>query len=144
MIYWDASALLKLYVAEPDSPDFDLIANTEDPIVSSAIVSTEVLCALYRKEHAGDLRPGAAKTVFRKFLSDAQTGRIILIPFGDDVVTKAEHLVKLAIEQPRPVLIRTLDVIHVSSALVSKARALVATDARLREVAALVRLKVLP
>ena len=56
MIYWDTSALLKLYVAEPDSAYFLRLAEeSEEPICSSAIVMTEALAAFHRKQHAGDL-----------------------------------------------------------------------------------------
>ena len=42
-------------------------------------------------------------------------------------------IVKLAYARPRPVMIRTLELIHLASATVGKASSLVATDARLRE-----------
>ena len=66
------------------------------------------------------------------------------IPFDNDIVAEAQRLVKLGFDQPRPILIHSLDAIHISSALASKAKALVATDRRLREIAALARLKVMP
>jgi len=69
--YWDTSALLKLYVTEEDSPTFlKLVSDLEGPILSSVVVGTEVLCTLYHKEHAGDLKPGAAGAVFRQFMAD--------------------------------------------------------------------------
>lgn len=143
--YWDTSALLKLYVAEPDSAYFlQLLEGHEDPVLSSSIVTTEVLCALYRKEHAGDLKRGAAATVFRRFLGDVDAGRILTIPYGADVRSEAHTVVRLAFHRPRPLAIRSLDAIHIGSALAAKARILVATDLRLREVASLAQLKVLP
>jgi predicted nucleic acid-binding protein len=145
VIYWDTSAILKLYVAEQDSPYFlRLLESTQDQIVSSTIVTMEVLCALHRKEHSGDLRPGGAEAIFRRFLADIEMGRIVTIPYGDDLLTEARKLVRLAFDRPRPLPVRSLDAIHVASALVSKATTLVATDKRVREIAALVRLKVLP
>jgi len=57
--YWDTSALLKLYVPEHDSGYFlDLVVSSGRPIVSSAIAAAEILCTLYRKECAGDLKSG--------------------------------------------------------------------------------------
>ena len=145
MAYWDTSALLKLYVAEHDSPFFvRLHASEDEPVFSSAIVMTEVICALYRKEQAGDLRSGGAKAVFRKFSADVNAGNIVTVPYGADVVKEAENLVRLVFEQPRPILVRSLDLIHVSSAVAVKARVIVATDTRLRKVAALAGLKALP
>lgn len=52
LIYRDASALAKLYVAEPDWAHFlGVIAGGDESVASSAITATELLCVLYRKEH---------------------------------------------------------------------------------------------
>jgi len=145
MIYWDTSALVKLYVAEADSPYFlQLITDTDDPVVSSAVVTTEILCVLYRKEQARALKPGAARCVYLKFGTDVRTGRILTIPYGRDVELEAEKLVRFVYTQPHPVLMRSLDVIHIATALSSRARTLAATDARLREAASLAGLNLLP
>ncbi len=143
--YWDTSAVVKLYIAETDSPYFlHLIANGDEPIVSSAIVTTEVLCVLYRKEHARALKAGGARRIYSKFTQDVRTGRILTVPYGHDVEVQAEKLARLVFARPWPILIRSLDMIHVSTALSSRARDLVATDTRLREVAILAGLRVLP
>lgn len=145
MLYWDTSALLKLYVSEPDSPYFlDLIAGSEEPILSCNIAEVEVLCALYRKEQAGDLKTGAAGILFEEFLSDLSTGRILSIPYGMDTVEESRNLINSVYRKKRPLTIRSLDVIHLASALLSKAKSLVTTDGRLREAAKLSGLQVLP
>ncbi len=145
MLYWDTSALLKLYVAEPDSSDFlDLITHSKEPICSSAVAAVEVLCALSRKEQAGDLGRGAAGALYRKFTTDCDAGRTILVPYGRDVLAEAEELAALAFSQLRPVKIRSLDLIHVASAVAVSADAIVATDRNVRRCAALARIKVLP
>jgi len=145
LIYWDTSALIKLYAPEPDTPYFlDLIGQAQEPPFSSDITRAEVLCTLYRKEHAGDLAEGAAVRLFARFLSDAATGRLVLIPNGLDVTTEAQVLVEKSYSQPQPTPIRSLDAIHVASALAARATTLIATDTRLRDVAVLMGLKVLP
>ena len=144
MAYWDSSALLKVYISEPDSAYFDRVSTTEGPVVCSAIATTEVLCALHRKDRAGELQAGSAGTVFQKFLSDAESGRIQMIPYGSEVVVEATRLVKLVFAQPRPVMLRALDAIHVSSALLARAKVVVATDRRLRAAALVAGLRVLP
>ena len=145
MNYWDTSALIKLYAPEPDSSYFlDLIARAQHPPLTSDIARAEVLCTLYRKEYAGDLKAGAAATLFARFMSDTAAGRIVLIPNGVDVTGEAETLVGQAYRQTRPLPIRSLDAIHVASALVSRATAVVATDTRLRDAAALMGLETLP
>ena len=144
MTYWDTSALLKLYVAEPDSAHFATVAAQEDSLATSTIATSEMLCALYRKENAGGLKNGGAHSTLRRFQRDVDDGRIIAIPYGSDIVTEIEKVVKSVLNRPRPALVRTLDAIHVASALVGGAKMFVATDERLRKVAALVNLKLIP
>ena len=89
MNYWDTSALIKLYAPEPDSPYFlTLLSRAEGPLLTSDITRAEVLCTLYRKEHAGDLAAGAAEVLFARFLADADAGRIVLIPNGLEATEK--------------------------------------------------------
>jgi len=143
--YWDTSALIQLYVAENDSAYFlKLVSETDEPIVSASIATTEVLCVLHRKEHLGGLKAGSARRLFRKFGADVRSGRILLISYGREVEEQAEKLLGLTFAQPRTILIRSLDLIHVSSALVSRAECMVATDGRLRALAVRAGLRVLP
>lgn len=145
MAYWDTSALLKLYIEEADSAYFDSLASQlPGPIVSTHLARVEVLCALYQKENAGHIGPGAAAEAFQKFLADLHSGRIDTVPPGPDVWTQVERVLQIAFHRPRPVLFRSLDAIHVASALASSATVVVATDRRLREVATSAGLRVLP
>jgi len=83
MMYWDTSAILKLYVPEKDSAYFlDLIARTDEQVLTSAIASMELLCAFERKERDGDIKPGGADAAFDKFLNDTRRGRIIEVPYA--------------------------------------------------------------
>jgi len=143
--YWDTSALLKLYIREPDSPYFlELVGGSEEPIVSCNIAEVEVLCALYRKEQAGDLKPGSGDILFEQFLSDISAGRIVSLPYGTDTIKEVRRLVKTVHNEKRPHLIRSLDAIHLASALLSRAKSLVTTDERLRDGAKRFGLEVLP
>lgn len=145
MNYWDTSALLKLYISEPDSPYFlELISRSEEPIVSCNISEVEVLCGIYRKEQAGDLKPGSADALVEEFLSDIAAGRIITLPYGTDTIEEVRRLVKAVCQGKPPHLIRSLDVIHLASALLSKAQSLITTDERLRAGARRFGLDVLP
>ena len=145
MNYWDTSALLKLYVPEDDSGYFlDSVVTSDQPLVSSAIAAVEMLCALYRKESVGELKRGGALAAHQRFLGDSREGRIVLVPYGEQVFTAAEEIVRLAFRRARPVMVRSLDAIHVASALTARARVMVATDTRLRQVAAMAKLKLVP
>ncbi len=68
----------------------------------------------------------------------------MLIPNGADVTAEAHALVQKAYSQPQPILIRSLDALHVASALAAKATTLVATDTRLCTVAQMMGLETLP
>jgi predicted nucleic acid-binding protein len=143
--YWDTSALFKVYAPEDDSGYFgDLVVSSGQPVVSSAIAMTEMLCALYRKECAGELKRGGALATYQKFVGDCRAGRIVLVPYGEQVFTAAEEIVRLAFRQARPVMVRSLDAIHVASAVTARAKVMVATDTRLRQVASMANLKLAP
>lgn len=144
MTYWDTSALLKLYVDETDSAYFETLAAENRPIFTSDIAREEMLCTLYRKELESNVGPGSADLLFRQFLDNESAGRIVLVPNGRDVVAEAERLVKLCYTLTPPLVIRSLDVIHVASALVGKATTVVATDSRLLAAAGAVGLNVSP
>ena len=137
MIYWDTSALVKLYTWESDSETFvELLANSSDPVCSSIVTYVEVLCAAYRKEQAGDLHRGCAAAVAARFAADSKRGSILAVPCGEDVIQRARRIVHTSSRRTRPVMIRSLDAVHVASAWVMGAESIVSTDARLRQVAA--------
>ncbi|MEK7754655.1 MAG: type II toxin-antitoxin system VapC family toxin [Acidobacteriota bacterium] len=144
MVYWDTSALLKLYVSEPESAKVAELASAEGPTLSSAIAPVEMMCALARKEGSGEMTRGGAREVCARIGRHMAAGRISIIPFGDDVVREAEKLVQMAASRERTVVTRAPDLIHLASAMAVRSRTIVTTDARLRELAVLAGLKVLP
>lgn len=146
MNYWDSSALVKLYTPEPDSEQFaELQQTAREPAYASAIADVEVRCALHRKELLREIAPGTALRLYDKFLSDCAIGRILRVPFGNDVIARAAEVVRVASQRrSKPILIRSLDAIHIASALVINASTLVAADSRLREVASLNSLALVP
>jgi len=144
-MYWDTSALLKLYVAENDSGYFiGLIAKSDQAIVCSAISAIEILCALYRKERNRELKPGSAKAALQRFRADSVAGRLVIVPYGEDVIAAAAKIVEQAYLSAQPVMLRSLDAIHMASATIVGSKIMVVTDARLRDVAAMARMLVLP
>jgi predicted nucleic acid-binding protein len=145
LLYWDTSALLKLYVMEADSSQFtQLLLKSNQAIATSTIADTEILCAVYRKESAGGLKSGGAAAVLQKFQEDCRAGRIVRISYSEDVIIGARQIVRLAFGGQGPVMLRALDAIHLASAAVIDARAIVATDLRLREMALKIGLAILP
>ena len=144
MTYWDSSAILKLYVTEPDSRYFVGLAGKKDvQIRSSAILSVETLSALSRKEQAGELSHGAV-SLYQELARDVEAGWIVLIPYGPDIVAQAQRVLLMTSKAKTVRVLRSLDLIHLASALECNAKTLVTTDIRLREIATLAGLRVLP
>jgi uncharacterized protein len=143
--YRDTSALLKLYIAEQDSPYFiNLVSNSKNPLLTSEITRIELAATFYRKESKGELAKGKAGQHVEEFAVDIEAGRIVIVPMSKVVTLRAEQVIKKGYTASKAIMIRALDIIHVASALASKASVLVTTDTRLREVALLRGLKVSP
>ncbi len=94
--YLDSSAIVKLAVAEPESPALRRHLRRRRPLVSSALARAEVLRALLP---AGT----AAVASGRSVLADIDLARV-----NDRVLSAAATL--------EPVELRTLDAIHVATA----------------------------
>lgn len=145
MTYWDTSAVLKLYVTEPDSQYFiDLVARSDVPLRTAQVARVEVLCALHRKEGAGDLVAGAAARIYRRFVEDAGSGRILLLPIAQEVLEHVEKSVRRSYSSEPRLAVRSLDAIHVGTALSNKSKEMVTIDARMRAVAKVMGLLTIP
>jgi predicted nucleic acid-binding protein len=106
--------------------------------------AVEILCALYRKECNGELKPGSARAALERFQADSKAGRLVMVPYGEDVIAAAAKIVQQAYLSAPPVMLRSLDAIHVASAMIVGSKTMVVTDARLRDVAMRARIRVLP
>ena len=93
MSYWDTSCLVKLYVAEPDSAQFEAHAASAGPLITSEIRAWELWTTLRRKEAAGSLAPGAARALFQTFRTDVATGELVLMPADAVCQTEFEAIV---------------------------------------------------
>jgi predicted nucleic acid-binding protein len=129
-IYLDASALVKLFVPEPESDTLNqALEGTEDVIVSD-LALTEMASALGRRTREGLLTYAESRRLYReaeKLAASCQ--RAELTP---PIHRRAERLLLTS----RKVPLRALDAMHVAMALDSKAATLVTYDPRLRSVAA--------
>jgi uncharacterized protein len=119
VIYLDSSALLKLLREEPESQALDewLSDRSEFPLISSELAKTEIVRACRRRR---DPPIAAARTLLAAL----------------DLVPATGLVFELADEIGKPTL-RTLDTIHLASALVigNDLSAFVAYDQRLHEAA---------
>jgi predicted nucleic acid-binding protein len=112
--YLDSSAIVKLVVAEPESPALRGHLRRRRPLVSSALARTEVLRAL--------LPAGAAATT---------AGRAVLA--GLDLL-RVNHRLLSDAAALEPVELRTLDAIHLATArrFGTELRLVVTYDDRMR------------
>ena len=99
---------------------------------------------MYRKERKQELKSGGAKAALQRFRADSVAGRLVVVPYGEDVTAAAARIVEQAYLSAQPVMLRSLDAIHVASATIVRAKVMVVTNARLRDFAAMARMRVLP
>jgi predicted nucleic acid-binding protein len=135
MAYWDTSCLVKLYAPEPDSVSFKAHIVSGVTVVTSEIARLELWATLRRKEAAGDLYTGGARRALKAFDADVAAGLIVIDVIDPQVVAKFEEVVEQFHGSVPSLPLRTLDAIHLSTAVVSGESEVVATDHRLREAA---------
>lgn len=124
MVYLDSSALVKLVVAEPESPALRRYLRQAPDRASCALARVEVLRAVQR-------HGGAAVTRVRRLLQ-----RLHLVQLDDELFDEAAAL--------DPGILRSLDAIHLAAAQVfgDELTAVVTYDRRMREAATLLGLPV--
>jgi predicted nucleic acid-binding protein len=145
MSYWDTSTLVKLYAQEPDSLAFeDFSLDSPDSPVTSRIALYEARATFRRKESEAILQTGTAETLYRELEQDVAAGEVRLIELGTDVEREYGQVLKLCYEQTPPLLLRTLDALHLASVRVAGETELVATDKRMRDAAKLLGLSLFP
>jgi len=143
MRYWDTSVLLKLFVKEDDSGFFSaLIEEPGEVIHTSELSRLELLRGLWGKRLDGLIVPGAEKTLMRRV--ETEMKRIILVPVSNNVRREFEAVLKVCYNRGRPIRVRALDALHLASALASRAREIICTDARMREAARALQLDIQP
>lgn len=132
MIYWDSSVILKLYVSEDDSEEWQALALGENrPLRSSALLLAEMAFALRQKENRSEIAAGAARQLYRLFRDDITAGRIEIFPMGVDVLEESAVLADPG-ESKDLSLLRTLDGLHLATARLLKCRTVATADTRMR------------
>ena len=130
MIYWDTSVILKLYVDEDDSLNWQRLAVQEKTrLRTSALAFVEMAHALKQKERRGEISSGAAQHLFPLFKEDVDEGRFLLFPLGRDVLARCTET---ALEGSP---LRTLDGLHLSTANLARCTRIATADERLAEAA---------
>ena len=127
-VYLDASALVKLFVPEPESDDLNrALAGLTDVIVSD-LALTEMASALGRRTREQRLAREEAQRVYREASKlHASAHHAELTP---PIHRRAERLM-LSLATP----LRALDALHLATALDAEAATVVTFDPRLRDAA---------
>src|SRR5207253_3435288 len=106
MVFWDTSALLKLYVAEPDSAAFATLAQGAEPLAISAWSTHEILCGLHRKEFLHALKAGGAEAIYQRFLQQITAGALHVIAYTTAVAQRTSEVIRGCYAAHQPIAIR--------------------------------------
>lgn len=143
MSYWDSSALVKLYVKETDSAQFEPLA-LAGLLVTGTLALLEARTMFRRREAEGVLPSGQATALFAQLTADAAAGKIRVQTETDVVRGKFGEVLEACFSQTPPVFIRTNDALHIAAALVAGEKEFVTADGRQRAAAILMGLTVQP
>ena len=113
MVYVDTSALIKRYITEANSDEFDAFFMARTPLAISRLTLVEMRCALARRHRNNEITALLEEQAMDEVRTDIQDGALSVHPTNDDQVVHALHL----IEQVAPRPLRTLDALHLSTAL---------------------------
>ena len=142
--YWDTSCVIALYTPEEISNAVEQLATAQKgPIHSSAILEFEMVFAIHAKESLGEIPPGSGAKVLAKFASHLAAGRFVLSPLGSDIKSCAQSLAATSLRSEEPTLLRTLDGIHIATAIQLRCSEIITADKRMAAAAAMSGLKVL-
>jgi predicted nucleic acid-binding protein len=127
-VYLDASALVKLFVPEPESDDLNRALVGLTNVIVSDLALTEMASALGRRVREQRLTRDSAGRLYREASKlHASAHHAELTP---PIHRRAERLM-LSLTTP----LRALDALHLATALDAEAATVVSFDPRLREAA---------
>lgn len=143
--YWDTSCVLPLYIPESGSAELSELAGSQsEPLTSSQILGFEFLFAVHARVAREEIPRSFASKVQRKFLSDLNAGRFLLIPLGEDMLDQVAQMT-IGLTKHSPVLeLRTLDGIHLATAQKLGSEEVVTNDKRMKKAAQTLGMCVLP
>lgn len=111
MMYWDTSALIKLFVEEPGTAQVTALFDRDPDVVISKMGFAEAHCALARRWREKSFKKRDYQLTVKRW--NVLWKNYLVVELSDEVVYECERLVK---EYP----LRALDAIHLSSAIFFK------------------------
>jgi predicted nucleic acid-binding protein len=130
-VYIDSSALVKVYVPEPESDRLDRFLRGRRDLMISELAITEVISAVARRRREKTLKPKQANEIHNAILSDAESGLFRKQDMSPALHRAAERLLLSSASIP----LRTLDALHIALALSAAASHLITFDDRLANAA---------
>jgi hypothetical protein len=123
MIYADTSALVKRYLIEPFSTEFDALLE-HGTMAISRLTIVEVRCALARRRRNRDIDTLRENRVNAELAADIQAGALQVGEFDAAHFTTAYHLIGRLTD----ISLRTLDALHLAAAEQASATAFATAD----------------
>jgi uncharacterized protein len=139
-LYCDTSALLKLYVPEPGSEEFNAVVEAREDMMVSDLTVTELVSALSRRVRQGTVTRVLAQRVHDALMDRLDAAGYQRLDLTGAVHRRAEHLLMTLVQVP----LRAGDALHVALALSAGARSLASFDSRLTTAARAVGLTTYP
>jgi len=139
-LYCDTSALIKLYLSEPGSDEFNQTVEGREDLLASDLAITEAVSALARRLVQGDITLGIARRIQHALIARLDDGGFQRVELSREVHRRAEHFL---LSQTRS-LLRAADALHLALATSARAASVASFDARLRAAAQAVGLATYP
>jgi predicted nucleic acid-binding protein len=130
-MYLDSAIIVKLLVREDDSSWFDRNVRGHE-LWSSELAMAEVHSAILIKERKGQVSVAERKSAFARFESMHEDEELRFHPLSSGVV---RHAAGLLTSCHPDVSLRSLDAIHLATAMMHPRGAICATDVKLRTAA---------
>ena len=144
MAHWDTSGLLKLFLAETDSPAFEALAAVDGPPATAFIAKHEARAAFLRREGEGALPAGEADRLYQDLLTDIASGDMVEMPLTPALENEFAEVLRRCLLHSPPVFVRTNDALHLASARLAGEQEFVSADVRQRAAAVHLGFTVLP
>ncbi|TLD71122.1 type II toxin-antitoxin system VapC family toxin [Phragmitibacter flavus] len=139
----DTGFIVKLYLKEANSPQaLALLASLSPPIFVTTWHVLEVSNAIQRAVFVGGITPAQASQLLSIFDSDLRNGVFNLVEIDHDAVLELAR--RLTLNHTPVIGTRSLDVLHVASAIELEATDFVSFDQRQRDAAKAEGLNILP
>ncbi len=131
-VYLDTSALAKIYVQETDSDELDSALVGRRDLLISELTLTELTSALTRRIREGTLKASAGRRIYQQVFRDIRAGEYRLLDLTPATHREAERLL---LTMGRHAPIRAADSLHLATAALAEAGAVVTYDRQIHAVA---------